>query len=537
MMSSSSSALRCASSSRPRAVVALALLATVALASSACGIFGSDDPVAAAPLSPDAGDTVVKAPPVDGTATQSELTDALGVFVASTGHDSADGSHERPLATIQAGIDRAKTVGKRVYVCAGTYKESLVLADSISVIGGLDCAGNDWRTGSGVSRVESPRSPAILAKDLTSATRLEGLDVTAPSATLPGDSSLGILAYRAAGLVIAHTKITAGNAMKGEDGAEGAPLSNAPTANGFEAGGSIDCNAKFYNCERLVGSNAWTRPSGGGGGTNECVGAPGFTAEAGSTGGGGGLFEAFFDPQIPGTNYRAYMGGGYAETTAAARSGASGASGADGQSAPGPGTLSSDGFTPASGTAGSNGATGFGGRGGDGWGSPATDRGQAVIGHIYRGYGGAGGGAGGCPGLAGSPGKGGGASFAALLVESPITFDGVELTSGIGGAGGLGTFGSAPTAGGAAGANNTGIPNLTANAGGNGGAAGVSGNGASGPSAAIAHTGGAPKQVGANKLTPGAGGPPVGARSRDALGVTKTIPATVAGASMDILAF
>ncbi|MBF5067312.1 hypothetical protein G6O45_29365, partial [Salmonella enterica subsp. enterica serovar Istanbul] len=91
---------------------------------------------------------------------------------------------------------------------------------------------NEWRTGSGVSRIESPTSPAIRAKDIKSATRLEGLDVNAPNATAPGGSSIGLLADHATALVVARTKIVAGNAMNGENGTEGTQLSHAATANG-----------------------------------------------------------------------------------------------------------------------------------------------------------------------------------------------------------------------------------------------------------------------------------------------------------------
>ena len=93
------------------------------------------------------------------------------------------------------------------------------------------------------------------------------------------------------------------------------------------------------------------------------------------------------------------------------------------------------------------------------------------------------------------------------------------------------------TPGGQAGANPTGFGSLVAQPGGRGGAAGAGGNGSAGPSAGIVHAGAAPKLVGTNTITHGAGGPAVDARSRtDALGITKTIPATPAGAANDILA-
>ena len=72
--------------------------------------------------------------------------------------------------------------------------------------------------------------------------------------------------------------------------------------------------------------------------------------------------------------------------------------------------------------------------------------------------------------------------------------------------------------------------------GGRGGAPGVSGSGSSGPSIGIAYVGAAPEVHTNTTITPGTGGPAIDARSRNTLGVTKTIPATPAGVSKDILA-
>jgi len=87
--------------------IVLALLANLALASTACGVFSSDDspssPETQPPPQPgaDGGPVEVpKAPPVGGPAAQNELTDELGVFVAPSGFDGADGTHGQPLATI-----------------------------------------------------------------------------------------------------------------------------------------------------------------------------------------------------------------------------------------------------------------------------------------------------------------------------------------------------------------------------------------------------------------------------------------------------
>ena len=522
----------------------LGLITNLALATGGCGVFGSDDssaPAEAPAPTPDGGGVDgPKAPPVGGPATQNELTDEFGVFVATNGNDTSDGSHARPFATIQVGIDRAKTVGKRVYVCMGVYKEALVIADSISVIGGLDCTAFEWRTAPGTSRIESPTSPAAKAKSITSPTRLEGLELVAPNATAPSASSIGLLADHANALVVARSKIIAGNAMKGDDGVEGTQLSNAATTTGAAIPGAALCT----NTALCPTSS---RPPGGAGGTNVCVGAPGHVGDPGGAGGSGGEYDVV-QRTVAGSTFQLFeVHNGDPATfsltkAAPGKTGAAGVDGPDGLATAAQGTLSPNGYTPADGANGTSGTPGLGGAGGDGLEPQTAIFTPTPVDAVYRGWGGGGGGAGGCPGLAGTAGKGGGASIAALLIESPMTFDGAQLMSGVGGDPGHGTLGSAPLPGGVR--NNPEIPGQNptlapalGHDGGRGGAAGISTNGSSGPSAAIAHVGAAPVLAGGTTTAHGNGGAAIAVRSQVVLGVTKTIPATPAGAAKDVLAF
>ncbi len=509
------------------------LFALLALASTACGASGSTDGDSEASGSDSATDGNLpprQAPPVGGPAETSELTEAFGVFVTTSGTPDAVGTREHPLSSVQAAIDLGKREGKRVYVCAGTFHESLVVADSISIIGGLDCSGPAWRTSEQRSRIEAPTSPALRADAITKPTRIEGLEIIAPAASAaagpkPSTSSIALIADHAATLTIARTKLVAQNAADGVDGIEGIALTNAPTANGMGAVSSVACTPS--TCTR-VGSG-YVRSPGAAAGTNTCVGAPGHVAQAGGAGGSGGLWES---AAADGTHYiwRLYENSiaFNLETGDKSRTSANGASGSNGSNGTA-GALSLSGFTPANGTAGTNGAPGMGGAGGGGS-IPSTS--AETVSGAWRGWNGAGGGAGGCPGLAGAPGTGGGASIAALLFDSPVTFDASELTSGRGGTGGHGTFGSAPTMGGHAGAGFPAVAVTLAKDGGHGGSAGISGNGASGPSLGIAHSGAAPVLLNNSMIRPGAGGAALPARSHtDALGNTATIAATPAGAS------
>lgn len=520
----------------------LVLLSTFAVTTAGCGVFGADDAPPAEPETPapsregDPNAEGPKAPPVGGPANSSELTNELGVFVAPRGADDAEGTRQHPLARIQAGIDLAKKVGKRVYVCTGTYREALVVADSISVIGGLDCSGSEWRTGAPRTQIEAPTSPAVQATDIVTATRLEGLEIVAPNATEPSASSIGLLVNRANELVVASSKITAGNAMNGSDGTEGAQLVTSTTATG---GGSTNAGS-CQDVGRCSYDQGWISLAvTAQGGTNACDGVPAHVAESGGGGGVGGLWEVYQNVDFYFRLYREHTfysaSPGEKNRTSAPGEGA-----ADASNGASIGAFAPTGYVAADGAAGADGAPGKGGSGGDGRSPyPTIDPNKMYAQGVWRGYGGAGGGAGGCPGLAGTPGTGGGASIAALLIDSATTFDGTELVSARGGDAGRGTFGSSPTPGGAAGYRLEFVGNdfLIAKPGGRGGAAGVSGNGGSGPSIGIAHVGAGPTIVGATRVTAGEGGAAVDARSRtDALGITKTIPATPAGVSKDILA-
>jgi hypothetical protein len=506
-------------------------LGLIVFSLAACSSSGGDSPAGTpGPGEPGGTDTPPgadgpKAPPVGGPASSDELTEKFGVFVAPSGADNADGTRERPLARIQPAIDLAKKLGKRVYVCTGVYREALVLADSISVIGGLECSTTTWRVGAAHTRIESPTIPAIDAKDIVTATRLESLDVLAPAATTPGGSSIALRAEKSGALVIATSRLIAGDAAKGDDGTEGIQLANAATINGAAGTLAKDCNAASYpfSC-----GNVNYKPAKSAGGTNLCQGAAGIAPGAGGYGGSGGHWEVYFDMVA---KFRPYGGNlsNFEESGNLAPTSAAGSDGQAGTQGNGIGVVIDHEYKPIDGTPGANGGPGAGGAGGSGSPPTAGSGGASATGAGWYGFTGAAGGAGGCPGLAGTAGKGGGASIAAFLIASPLTLEGTELIGGHGGDGGLGTFGSSPTEGGAPGPNPGGFAETAGKPGGRGGLAGVSGNGASGPSIAVAHDGQAPKIVGDTKLTPGAGGNAINERTRDTLGTIVTIPASPAG--------
>ena len=497
----------------------------------ACTSFGTEDaPASAGAGADDPAAEGPKATPVPGSPETSDITEELGIFVSAAGRASGDGSRLSPLATIQAGIQRGKALGKRVYVCSGTYRETLTLSDSISIIGGLECKGITWKLGGAPSRIEAVSSPAVRAKDITSPTRLEGLAIVAPNAAEAGASSIGLLAERSAGITIAGSTITAGNAADGANGTDGTKLVlDAVAAEGQATVSNAPC-VYGSTCSGLAvggGPITWSQPRGGGGGTSLCAGAPDHNGQPGGAGGSGGLSE-----WRGGWAY--YMGSAaaYAPAAGETRAAVPAAAGIDGTTGATIGTFSAEGYVGVSGGAGTDGAPGNGGSGGRG--APPTGT-TNVIGEVWRGNGGPGGGAGGCPGLAGTPGTGGGASIALALVDSPIVLDATMLVAGKGGTGGRGSFGSDPSPGGRAGRNLLGTATFAATDGQHGGAPGISTNGSSGPSIGILHSGAPATLQNGAKAIRGAGGDAIAAASHTVFGATRTIPATPAGLALEVL--
>jgi hypothetical protein len=76
------------------------------------------------------------------------------IFVAPTGSDSAAGTRAATKKTLAAAIAAAHAIGngESVYAAAGTYPQTLVVSDGVSVHGGYSAT--DWsRSASAVTRV------------------------------------------------------------------------------------------------------------------------------------------------------------------------------------------------------------------------------------------------------------------------------------------------------------------------------------------------------------------------------------------------
>jgi len=414
------------------------------------------------------------------------LEGGSGVFVSTLGSDASAGTRAQPLRTVQAGIEAAtiRAPGVSVYIAAGTYSETVVLAGRASLYGGFDPA--QWL-----------RNPAVYVTTIAGGTtavdgtvtavsdvRLDGLAIE--SADAPNSSSYGVRLESATNVTLFDCRITAGRGAAGQDG--GFQSANSGGISGSD-GGSADC------------ANPLAGPGGGG---------PGGSGR-GLAGGSGGVGDNL--TQAPGSGE---TGSGPGGGPGGARGsvlhpngfdGSDGIAGADGAHGAGGlelGTVSgTDGlYLGSNGRRGTNAQPGNGGGGGGG---------------SYRalsgpGHGGGGGGSGGEPGKSVSNvAGGGGGSFGVLLCACVNTrIDHCVITSSAGGPGGAGGTGGAGGAGAPGGSGGSGctLGGGNGGAGGAGGQGGAGGGGGGGPSICIGEaniTSGT--VVTACTLTPGTGGP------------------------------
>jgi hypothetical protein len=410
------------------------------------------------------------------------VAEAYGVFVSPAGSDSNTGTRSAPVATLGHGMDVAKAMGKRVYVCAGSFGEELVIGasrDGVNVYGGLDCAG--WTYGAANHVVVAPASSgyALELEGLQTGVTLEDLEFDSQSAPSPGESSMAAFASNSQNVVLERVTLVAAAAADGSAGGASGPGADAgstnwygtppayPELNGASASDAGAPAATTCTCGDLSNST-------GGAGSGP-LNVPPPTAGLPSYGGDAGAGAA----GVSGSQCNSQGGGGTDGVDApVAAAGTPNAS---------LGACSMSGWTPAVGLAGSNGQPGQGGGGGG-------------DGRLGSGAGG-GGACGGCGGVGGLPGTGGGSSVALLAYQSNVTLVNCLLTSRAAGNGGAGTSGEQGQSGGVMGGN----ADLGGCPGGAGGA-GSGGNGgqggAGGLSLGIGYCGTAPTVDGA--LVPGA---------------------------------
>jgi len=493
-------------------------------------------------------------------------------FVATDGDDSFAGSPTRPLRTIGAAVKRARAslstqfARPHVFVAAGTYTETVELADGVLIHGGFR---RDFRAADPAAYVTEVRAPAdtkapggaaLIASDVgLTPTLVEGLSLRGLDASAIERATLGAYLERPqSGLTLRSLTIQAGvpgEGITGLDGPAGSPPMSLANAGGPPRAAMEQSRER--NCVR----GSVNLVQGGGGGLNQC-------GSVDVRGGSGGAASC---PQVDAQGNAAFQGAGERGRAPGSLAGSGGMGGQDAHGpilrgsgcnqavccgladfevpsdyqGPGPGSNGGDGTLGAAGvgcadargrfqaglwngirgSAGQSGVPGSGGGGGGAGGGVLMDFMAGVCEFADGlGGGGGGGGAGGCGGGAGREGTSGAPSVALLLVNPGAFVLSDTLLStqrggrggpgGAGGDGGLGGVGAngglvppelrtTPTLAGT-------YPGARGGSGGAGGPGGGGGGGCGGSSVGIWIVGSEPSTSPgwrmANRFTLGSGG-------------------------------
>jgi hypothetical protein len=102
-------------------------------------------------------------------------------------------------------MDLAKAAGKRVYVCAGSYPEQLVVGssrDGVNVYGALDCATWTYGAANRVVVAAAQSGYALEIEGLQTGVTFEDIEFDAQNASVgaPGASSVAVFVSTSQGI-------------------------------------------------------------------------------------------------------------------------------------------------------------------------------------------------------------------------------------------------------------------------------------------------------------------------------------------------
>ena len=409
---------------------------------------------------------------------QGPVDDSCGIFVAPSGNDDTGlGTKLSPYATIGKGLEKA--TDKPIYLCADAFTETVVIAKSVDIFGGLDCAANWTWVGQTTKTALTSTAGAIPLSVAAagSGSHITDVAITAAAGTQgTGESSVAALVDQAQ-VLFERCELTA------QAGADGA-LGDTPPGRGQDGVKGPDGVVGCQGTALVIPLNAATVSCTTGGTSTGGLGGVGTVNTNGGAGSDGESNPAVSSPAV---------NGGAGQTISAqpgnGTQGADGAPGAPGAGATGIGTIDS--------TAG---YVGVPGQDGQGNGSPAQGGGAgggargsvACSNGSFAGPAGTGGGTGGCGGLPGSAGGPGGSSIALISLNATVTLAACTFTAANGGTGGQGSPGQEGGNGLGGGALGTGNNNNSGagGGGGKGGQGGAAGGGHGGHSLGIAFDGG-----------------------------------------------
>lgn len=299
-------------------------------------------------------------------------------WVGPQGSDSNNGTREAPFASITVARNAAAQNGGDVYIAAGTWNETVTLADGVSLYGGYDPT--TWLRDVG-SRATVIRggSTAMTGNDVRNLT-LDGIRVEAADGS-NGEASIALQLLDSSGIRVTRSQFMAGRGGNGSPGSAGGSGASGPSG-----GSGGDAKACPSGPTRGTGAS---RSGHNGGGT-------------GGMGGGASLGILLVASQVTLENSTVQTsdGGDGGAGAPGGQGGAGGAGGAGGDRFGGQG---------AGGRGGRGGTGGIGGAGGGGGGGPSIGiveaRGSSA--NLGSGVGittGQGGRGGSSPGIAGQPG-------------------------------------------------------------------------------------------------------------------------------------
>ncbi|MBU1896427.1 DUF1565 domain-containing protein, partial [Myxococcota bacterium] len=151
---------------------------------------------------------------LDGDASRAIFVDVL------QGADGNPGTRQAPLASISAGIERAAELGFDVYISHGNYRESLTLADGVSLYGGYD-ARNLWRRDHAVETTLMGGPRAVIAEGITRLTEIQQIHIISADNEAPGEGSYAVTLIDSQAVLISDSVIESGRGGDGIDGLNG----------------------------------------------------------------------------------------------------------------------------------------------------------------------------------------------------------------------------------------------------------------------------------------------------------------------------
>ena len=379
------------------------------------------------------------------------VCDQLLYVVAGANAQDADGTVDRPFASLSAALSKAKGDGIEpgmILVSSGSFAESgpLELVEGVSVFGGRDAS--TWKLVEDVTTITiapgEERTVGAVASNVTRPTTIGDLELVTEDAT--AGNNYGVVAKGSPGLRLVGVSIRVGGAPDGERGGDGSDGTDG--LDGTDAGSAIWGQLEVDQAQDRAYNGAFP---GKGGENVDCPEANGGDGGYGAR--GSFVWNADFTGMLF-SNHLAQAGQGSAGGLPGGAGGRiDSPNGEPGTSANGPspngmngshgsaqGKISDGWWTLPSGDGqhGGDGSHGVGGSGGGGSWWPTSDPNDHKYGEMPGGSGG-GGGAGGCAGTGGRGGTAGGSSIGILVTNSTgLELSGVSIQVSAGGDGGRG---------------------------------------------------------------------------------------------------